>query len=92
VELATDQLVRLSRIAAPLGMADDDPRGEPCKHGRGDLTREGTLELVVDVLGPDADVRVELGQGLGHDREADERWADHARDTRLSGPPGDRAR
>ena len=58
-ELAADQLVGLGRVAPPLGVTDDDPVGEPGQHRRRDLAGVGALQLVMDVLGADADVRVD---------------------------------
>ena len=46
---------RLGLVAAPLRVADDDPVGQPDEHRRGDLAGVGALQLVVDVLGADAD-------------------------------------
>ena len=54
--LRADQLVGLAGVAPPLGVADDDPGREARQHRRGDLARVRAGQLVMDVLGTDADV------------------------------------
>ena len=69
-ELAADQLVGLARVASPLGVADDDPGREPDQHRRRDLAGVRAGQLVVDVLGADADVRVRVGERVADHRQA----------------------
>ena len=57
-ELAPDELVGLEGVAAPLGVADDDPCREADEHRRRDLAGVRALQLVMDVLGPDTDVGI----------------------------------
>ena len=81
-DLEPDELVGLARVTTPFGVADDHPGRQPGQHRCGDLAGVGTLQLVMDGLGPDRDVRIGLGQrvadgGEGHERRADH--ADHAR-------------
>ena len=75
-DLAADDLVGLRGIATALGVADDDPVGEPDQHRRRDLARVRALELVMDVLGADPDVRIRLGEGVADRGERHERRAD----------------
>ena len=75
VELLADELVGLARKRAPLGVAEDDPRGEPCEHRDGDLARVGAGQLLVDVLRPDADV---LAGDARHGRRPGTRTADRS--------------
>ena len=75
-ELAADQLVGLAGVAPALGVADDDPVREAGEHRRRDLAGVRALELVMDVLGADPDVRVGLGERVADRGEADERRAD----------------
>ena len=76
-ELAADQLVGLAGVAAPLGVADDDPRREPGQHRRRDLAGVGARQLVMDVLGADRRRPDRLGERVADRREAHERRADH---------------
>ena len=60
-----DQLVGLARVAPALGVPDDDPGRQADEHRRGDLAGVRARELVMDVLGADADVRRRLvGEGV----------------------------
>ena len=89
-ELPADQLVALGEVAATLGVADDDPVGEPDQHGRRDLAGVGALQLVVDVLRPDLDVGVRLGERVADRREGDEGRTDHPDDPVPPRPSRDR--
>ena len=51
-------------------------RREADEHRRGDLAGVRALQLVMDVLGPDPDVRVRSGQRVTDRGQADERRAD----------------
>ena len=88
-QLAADEGVGLAGVAPALGVAEDDPRDEPRQHRRAHLARVGAGELVVEVLGADADP---LPRDRVADRgQADRRGADDPDDVRLASPTGDRA-
>ncbi len=89
-ELAADERIGLAGVAPPFGVADDDPRREPGQHRCRDLAGVGALEFVVDVLGADRDVRIELRERVADRGETDERRADHPDHARHPGPRRDR--
>ena len=86
-QLLADQLVAFELIAASLGVAEDDPRGQSGQHGCGDLACVGAALLVMDVLGADGDVLA--GQCVTDGGQANEGRADDSNHARLLGPGGD---
>ena len=86
-QLLADQLVRFLSVAAALGVAEDDPRGQAVEHRGRDLARVRAGQLVVDVLGPDGDVLAR--ERVAYRGQADEGRADDPHHARLLGPGGD---
>lgn len=72
--LLGDDLVGLAQDCAALGVAENGPGdGQIGELGDGDLAGEGTVGLVVDVLGRGSDVVLD---GVTNEREVDSRGSD----------------